>query len=44
MHRVSRPNSAWNTSYAAKREVGETALPKVPMKRGPLFGDANFAG
>ena len=43
MNRVSRPNSAWNKSYDVKREVGETALPKVPMKRGPLSGDANFA-
>ena len=43
MHRVSRPNSAWNTSYDVRREVGETVLPKVPMKRGPLSGDANFA-
>ena len=42
MHRVSRPNSAWNTSYDVRREVGETVLPKVPMKRGPLSGDANF--
>ena len=44
MHRVSRPNSAYNKSYAAKREVGEAVLPKVPMKRGPLSGDVNFAG
>ena len=43
MHRVSRPNSAWNKSYDVRREVGETVLPKVPMKRGPLSRDANFA-
>ena len=43
MNRVSRPNSALNKSYDVKREVGETVLPEVPMKRGPLSGDANFA-
>ena len=43
MNRVSRPNSAWNKSYDIRREVSETVLPKVPMKRGPLSGDANFA-
>ena len=43
MNMVSRPNSAENKSYDVKREVGETVLPKVPMKRGPLSGDANFA-
>ena len=42
MSRVSRPNSAWNKSYAVKREVGETELLKLPMKRGPLSGDANL--
>ena len=43
MNRVSRPNSAWNKSYDAKREVGATDLAKVPMKRGPPSRDANFA-
>ena len=43
MSRVSRPNSAWNKSYTVKREVGETDLLKVPMKRGPLSGDSNFS-
>ena len=43
MSRVSRPNSAWNKSYDAKREVGATDLAKVPMKRGPPSRDANFA-
>ena len=42
MNRVSRPNSAENKSYDAKREVGETVLPKVPMQGGPLSRDANF--
>ena len=42
MNTVSRPNSAENKSYDAKREVGETVLPKVPMQGGPLSRDANF--
>ena len=41
MNRVSRPNSAYNKSYTVKREVGETDLLKLSMKRGPLSGDAN---
>ena len=43
MDGVSRPDSAQNWSWDARREVGETVFPKVPMRRGPLSGDLNFA-
>ena len=43
MDGVSRPDSAQNWSWDARREVGETVFPKLPRRRGPLSGDLDFA-
>ena len=42
MDGVSRPDSAQNWSWDARREVGETVLPNVSMKYAPLSGDPIF--